>query len=284
MLLPAIITLQLLDALCFPVTRYGTLIIEPYTFAFFRFTVSSLILLAIVRSMKHLCPIERRDWWRIIVLAVLVIPLNQMLYMVGQARTAAGHGAFLYATAPVWIFVLAIIHLKEKVLARRAAGIVLAFAGVMTIMLGGKTTFGVEYLWGDIIIFAAVLGWSYYTVLGKPLVEKYGALRMTAYAIAIGSALYFPFGLYRALKFDYSGVTAGAWGAVAFMALGMSVALYGLWYWVLKYMEASRLAIWHNMFPVISAAVAYFTLGEPLTGTFVVGGIMVLGGVTVNEL
>lgn len=283
-LMGAVVLLQFLDALCFPVTRYGTLIIEPFTFAFFRVTVASAILLAVARIMKHAIPIDRRDWWRIIVLGILVIPLNQILFMVGQSRTAAGHGAFLYATAPVWIFVMAVFHLKERLNWRRVTGIALAFGGVMIIMLGGRTTFGIEYLWGDIIIFAGVLGWSYYTVLGKPLVEKYGAVRMTAYAMAIGAALYFPYGLYRALSFDYSEVTPGAWGAVAFMALGMSVGLYGLWYWVLKYVEASRLAVWHNMFPVISAAVAYFALAEPLTGAFVFGGILVLAGVTVTEV
>lgn len=283
-LLGTLILLQFLDALCFPVTRYGTLIIEPYTFAFFRVTISSAILLAVARMMKHSLAVDRRDWWRIIILGILVIPLNQILYMVGQSRTAAGHGAFLYATAPVWIFLMAVLHLKERVDWRRVTGIVLAFGGVMTIMLGGKATFGVEYVWGDVIIFVAVLGWSYYTVLGKPLVEKYGALRMTAYAMAIGSAIYFPLGLYRAVTFDYSNVTAGAWGAVAFMTLGMSVAMYGLWYWILKYVEASRLAVWHNMFPIISAAVAYFALGEPLTGAFVLGGILVLAGVTITEV
>lgn len=283
-LIPAIILLQILDALCFPITRFGTQIIEPFTFAFYRFAASSVILLAIVRLQKPQPPIERRDWWRIMVLAILIIPFNQTFYMVGQSMTAAGHGAFLFATAPVWIFVLAIVHLKEKLLWRRVVGIVVAFAGVVLIMSSGRAEFGVEYLWGDAIILVAVLAWSYYTVIGKPLVEKYGALRITGYALATGSALYLPFGLYRVIMFDHSQVTLGAWGAVAFMALGMSVALYVLWYWLLKYMDASRLAIWHNFFPVISAIVAFLWLGEPLTTAFVLGGSVVLAGVVITEI
>jgi len=279
-----ILLLQVLDALCFPVTRYGTQFIEPFTFAFYRFVISSIVLLAIVLSGKRRPPIERRDYWRIILLAILIIPFNQTLYMFGQSLTAAGHGAFLFATSPVWIFLLAIIHLKEKLLWQRMVGIVVAFAGVVAIMSSGSMEFGIEYLWGDLIILVAVLAWSYYTIIGKPLVEKYGALRITAYALGTGSALYFPFGLYRALVFDYSRATPGAWGAVAFMALGMSVLLYVLWYWVLKYMDASRLAIWHNLFPVISVIVAYFALGESLTTAFVFGGIVVLGGVIVAEV
>ncbi|UCE24310.1 MAG: DMT family transporter [Candidatus Zixiibacteriota bacterium] len=283
-LLPAIILLQLLDALCFPVTRFGIQQVEPFTFAFFRFTISSVILLAIVRLMKPEKQIARSDWWKIGLLAVIIIPGNQLMYMFGQSMTAAGHGAFLFATAPVWIFVLALIHLKEKVTWQKVLGIVLSFGGVLVIMLGGRVYFGTEYVWGDAVILIAVLAWSYYTIIGKPLVEKYGALRITAYALATGSALYFPYGLYCAITFDYSAVTAGAWGAVVYMALGMSVALYVLWYWVLKYMDASRLAIWHNLFPVVSVIVAYFLLGEPLTTSFVVGGMAVLAGVTITEV
>ncbi|UCG60311.1 MAG: DMT family transporter [Candidatus Zixiibacteriota bacterium] len=283
-LIPAIVLLQLLDAFCFPVTRFGVQLIEPFTFAFFRFTVSSIVLLSIVRIMKPGPPIVRADWWKIIMLSILIIPGNQMLYMFGQSKTAAGHGAFLFATSPVWIFLLAVFHLKEKVTWQKLAGMVLSFAGVLAIMLGGKAVFGAEYLWGDITVLLAVLAWCYYTIIGKRLVERYGAFRITAYALSIGSALYFPFGVYRAATLDYSQTTAGAWLAVAYMALGMSVALYVLWYWVLKHMEASRLAIWHNFFPVISAVVAYFALGEPLTATFVIGGILVLAGVTINEV
>ena len=283
-LVAAMILLQILDALCFPVTRYGTQIIEPFTFAFYRFVISSVILLVIVRLRGPYVPIARRDWWRIITLAILIIPGNQMLYMFGQSMTGAGHGAFLFATAPVWIFILAIIHLKEPLLPRRVIGIIVAFGGVLLLMLADGAEISAEYLKGDIIIVIAVLAWSYYTILGKPLVEKYGALRMTAYALAIGSALYFPFGFYRALNFDYSQTTVGAWGAVAFMALGMSVGLYVLWYWVLKYMEASRLAIWHNFYPIIAAAVAYFVLGEPLSIWFVFGGVAVLVGVIITEV
>jgi len=283
-LLPAIILLQILDALCFPVTRYGTQHIEPFTFAFFRFTVSSVVLLTVVRFMKPTPPIERKDWLKIMLLAVLIIPGNQLMYMFGQSMTAAGHGAFLFATAPVWIFVMAILHLKEKITWQRLSGVVLSFGGVLVIMLNGRLVFGPEYLWGDIIILIAVLAWCYYTIIGKPLVEKYGAFRITAYALASGSALYLPYGIYRALTFDYAQAPLGAWGAVAFMALGMSVALYVLWYWVLKYMDASRLAVWHNLFPVVSAVVAYYALGEPLTTAFVLGGILILAGVTINEV
>ena len=119
--------------------------------------------------------------------------------------------------------------------------------------------------------------------MGKGLVVKYGALRITAYALATGTVLYFPWGLYRAMQFDYSHVTMAAWGSVLYMALGLSVFVYVLWYWLLKHMETSQVAIYHNIQPVIASYLAWVFLGEPMTAAFLIGGAVVLAGVITSE-
>jgi drug/metabolite transporter (DMT)-like permease len=154
---------------------------------------------------------------------------------------------------------------------------------VTTIMWSGLADFGSEYLLGDLIIVVSVVAWGYYTVLGKPLVEKYGALRVTAYALAFGSAMYLPFGAWFALKYDYSQATLGAWGSVVYMALGLSVIVYVLWYWLLKHLDASRIAIYHNIQPILASTVAYLFLGEALSSAFLVGGVIVILGVLIAE-
>ncbi|MDH4157100.1 MAG: DMT family transporter, partial [candidate division Zixibacteria bacterium] len=67
-------------------------------------------------------------------------------------------------------------------------------------------------------------------------------------------------------------------------ALGVSVAAYVLWYWVLKFMDVSRIAVFHNLQPIIATVVAYFWLGEQLGLSFFVGGIIVLAGVMTAEV
>jgi len=280
----AMIILQSVAGVCYPIAKYGLTIIDPFTFAFYRFILSSVVLLAIVFSRKREPQIERRDWWKIAGVGFIIIPFNQTLFLVGQSLTGAGHGAFLFATTPVWVFVLAVIYLKEKANWRRTLGISVATSGVMAIMWSGLADFGSEYLWGDVIILVSVIAWGYYTVLGKKLVQKYGALRMTAYALSIGSAVYLPFGFYFALKYDYSQATWAAWGSVAYMAIGLSVVVYVLWYWLLKYLDASRIAVYHNIQPIIASAVAYAFLGESLSLVFLIGGAVVIAGVIVTEL
>lgn len=63
----------------------------------------------------------------------------------------------------------------------------------------GALMFAATPFW---ICLLAVLVWTYYTVLGWPLVRRYGALRVTPYALAAGSLSYAPFGAYRTMMGD----------------------------------------------------------------------------------
>ncbi|HOP07078.1 MAG TPA: EamA family transporter [candidate division Zixibacteria bacterium] len=284
LLLAAIAVQQSVASFAYPVAKYGLAIIEPFTFAFYRFVLASVILLGLTRTKKYGTPIARRDWPKIWLLGILIIPLNQTLFLYGQSLTAAGHGAVLFATTPIWVYILAMIHLDEKFLWLRVFGIALALIGAVMVMSVGAIKVGTEYLMGDMIIVVSVVAWAYYTVLGKTMVRQYGALRLTAYSVACGSVLYFPFGVYHAIKFDYSQTNWGAWGAVAYMAVGLSLIVYVIWFWLIKYLDASRAAVYQNVQPIIASIVAYFWLGEGLGPMFILGGVTVLVGVVISEI
>lgn len=275
---------QTLGALAFPISKYGLHYIEPFTFAFYRFILASVCLLLLVYFKDYKNKIDKKDYWKIIGLGFLIIPINQTLYLYGQSMTAAGHGSLLFATSPIWILIAAVIHLKERPGIRRVIGIIIAMSGVIIVMASGALELGTEYLLGDIIILIAVIAWGYYTIFGKKLVQKYGAIRVTAYALASGSAMYLPFGFYSAYTFDYASAPPQSWLAVVYMAIGTSLIAYVLWYWVLKFFEASRIAVFHNLQPFIAAGVAYVWLGEPLGTAFIIGGLVAILGVVVAEV
>ena len=67
------------------------------------------------------------------------------------------------------------------------------------------------------------------------------------------------------------------------LALGLSVFVYVLWYWLLKHLDASRIAIYHNIQPILASTVAYLFLGEVLSSAFLVGGAIVIFGVLIAE-
>ncbi len=284
LLLAVIVLQQVFAAMTFPAAKYGLAHIDPFTFAFYRTVIAGVLLLLLVRARRYATTVSRADRWRIAGLGALIIWLNQVAYLVGQVTTTAGDAALLFATTPIWICLLARLHLKERIPGRRILGIGIAIAGVVIIIWRGAIGFGREHLLGDLIVFGSVLAWAAYSIFGKPLVQKYGALRVTAYALCAGAVCYFPYGLFRALTCEYAGVPLLAFASIVSVALGTSIMSYLLWYWVLKHMEASRVAAYHNLQPIIATATAHFLLGETLGLTFLIGGFVILAGVITTEV
>ncbi len=258
--------------------------LSPFEVALFRFTIAGgfyagLWLWSAVR-------IARRDLLALAGLGVLGIPVNQGFFLYGMSLTTPGHGALLYALAPVFVFLLARWRLGERATALKLAGVALAFAGVVVVLVG-RGAVGIAVagrgLLGDLLVLVAVVAWSVWAVAAKPYAERYGVLASTGVAIAAGSAAYLPVGLALSDLGAFGRASGGAWGSVLYLTLAQSVVAYLLYYWALRRSDASRVAIWSNTQPVLAAALAWALYGEAVTATFVAGGAMVIAGVVLTE-
>lgn len=275
---------QIVTALAFPMAKLGLNEIEPFTYALFRFALASIVYIPVLFLLRKKKVIPLRVHLKIFLIGIIIIPLNQVVFLVGQSRTTAGHSSLLFATIPIFIYILAIIFLKEKATIRQTLGIIIAAVGVYLILSNGHFEFDGDYLVGDLLILVAVLAWAVATIMVKPLAVEYGAFRVTGLALLYGSLLYMPYGIYRFLSFDTSTLTISAYISVLYLALVVSVLAYFLWYWVLKYMAASRVAVIQNIQPIIATAVAVVLLNETIGQNFIIGGIIIIAGVIITEL
>ena len=279
-----IVIQQFLGALAFPITKIGLRDVPPFTFAFFRFLIATTVMLALMPWLGDKVRIPRRDALKIAGLGVMIVVLNQALYIYGQNFTTATHGSLLFAFTPIFIYLFSLLILKERFTLRRGVGVTLAVIGAVIIVSQRGVVFNRDMLYGDFVILVAVIIWGLYTVLGKPLVERYGAFKVTAYAALAGTLVYFPFGVYMTWDVDLGSISAAGWGAVIYLGTGLSVGAYVLWYWAIRYFEASRIAPFHNLQPIFVVALAYFMIDETITWTFALGGLLVLAGVLFVEL
>ncbi len=275
---------QFLASLAFPLAKLGLLELDPFVFAFLRFSIASIIYIPILLILRKGRRIPIRDNIRIFIIGIVLIPFNQVIFLIGQARTSAGHASLLFATIPIFIYILAILFLGEKPTWRRTLGILIAAGGVYLILAGGASRFGGEFLAGDLLILVAVLAWAIGTIMAKPLLKKYGAFRVTGLALVYGSLLYIPYGFYRIYDVGLIGHSYKAWISVLYLAIGVSILAYFLWYWVLKYLEASRMGVIQNIQPVIATAVAAMILSETISSNFIIGGLIVIFGVVLTEI
>ena len=141
------------------------------------------------------------------------------------------------------------------------------------------------------VIFLAVIAWSFYTVQSKPLIVRHGAFHMSALSLIGGAIMFAPLGAYEtfdggtvSLAFSLSSLTTGEWGGILYLGLGTSVISYLLWFYALGKIETSKAAVFANAQPVVTSILSFVILGQTISGSFVLGGILTIAGVLLTQI
>jgi drug/metabolite transporter (DMT)-like permease len=225
----------------------------------------------------------RGAWLSVLFFGFLVGPLNQGLFLYGLERSKPVHASLLYALQPIGVYLVMLFAGREKVTWRRVGGIALAFAGVTVLLTGHGLREALAPLVGDLFILGGVAAWVLYTTEGSRFAAVHGPVRTTAWsmiAAALWSLPALPFVAEPARLFHASAV---ALGCVGFLVVFTSVLAYLLWYYALTHLEPSRVAVFANLQPVVTALGAWALLGQALVWEVYVGGALVLAGVRLAQ-
>jgi len=257
---------------------------DPMALAQFRFVLATLGLFALLAARRQLdLGSLRGSWGALAFLGFIGTTLNQGLFLGGLLHSTSAHGALLYAATPIVVLCLAFARGQERASRRRVVGVVLAFAGVVYLLLGRGLTFDRRWIGGDFLIFLAVIAWAVYTTRGKELIARLKPLPVTAWGMLFGTLFFLPVGTPALLAQDWTRVTASGWWCLAYISFLTSITSYLLWGWALSRIEASRVAVFTNLQPIATALLAWMVFREPLTLHFVVATVFVLTGVWLAE-
>jgi drug/metabolite transporter (DMT)-like permease len=136
---------------------------------------------------------------------------------------------------------------------------------------------------GDAVMMTGAIGFAIYSVLGKRVAARYDALTMTAFNHFTGAIVVLPIVFYEAhaLLIDarWRRIPWQSWTAVIYMAVFSSAVAYVLYFWLLKYLQASQLAAFTYLLPVFATILGIVWLGERGSLMQIVGGALALAGV-----
>lgn len=270
--------------LTFVVTKAVIAEVPPLFLALLRFIIASAFLLALVQPRGGLSLLPRPIPWRTLTLMGLTgVTTFYLAFNLALANTSATSSALLQGAVPVFIAILAIPFLGERLVLRRAVGIGASIVGVAVIVLvGGGGGDAPNPLLGDLFMLVAVLAWCVYTIVGKRL-EHVSALAVTTYSTLIGTVFLVPFGVYDLILRPPTHISLGGWLGVLYLAIGASALTSLLWNRALHAMDAGQVANFINLVPVIGVASAALILGEPILLVQLFGGGLVLLGVWLSS-
>lgn len=208
---------------------------------------------------------------------------NQIFFITGIRRTTPAHSSLVVALLPIVVVLLANVMLGERLTPLKIAGMGVALSGVILISLREGWSFSRDTLGGDGITFCGVCAFAYYTVAGKSVVPRLGALRATALAFLSGGLLILPLSLPAALHQNWGALTPRGWLSLAYVAFVSTFLCYLLYFGALSRIESGKVAAFMYLQPVVAGVASYFLLGETLHGHFLLGGLAVLAGVFLAE-
>lgn len=195
----------------------------------------------------------------------------------GPGATAA-MGAVLIATTPLWTLLFGLLRRDETLTVRRTLGSLVAFAGVVVVVILGRGDADFSLAKKAALVLLAPIFWSWYSILGKPLANAHGGLFFTGMSMCIGTLMLAPYGVW--IGFDpVADFTPGLWGWLAYLSLAATVAGYAIWNHALQQRTPAQLTSWIYLIPVVATVAAWIVLGETITPWLALGAALVLFGV-----
>jgi drug/metabolite transporter (DMT)-like permease len=249
------------------------------------FVVCIIFIFLLLLYPKRISKLHKKDILPIFFLGFFGVMVYHFGLNYGQELISPGAASLIIATIPVFIIILALIFLKERIGLRKLFGIIIALSGVVIISVWGtqEATIEIEYIFAALaVLFAAMMG-AFYTIGGKKLLERYDGLSLTVYAMLLGSIGLIPF-LSKSLIDEVAAMSTNTWLAVIFLGACSTIVGYVIWYVALEMKTASEISVYLYAVPVISTIVSYFMLGYKITELFVLGGLFVIAGLIIVNM
>lgn len=219
----------------------------------------------------------------LVAIGVFGVALNQFLFVLGLSRTSVAHSSILANLSPIIVLLLASARGLERLTAPKLTGVLVALTGVALLRIFDTRPGGEATLAGDALTFCGAIAFSIFTVIGKPAANRYGTVTVNTFAYAGGALLMSPVTLWQSGGFDFSAVPFSAWAGLFYMALLPSVICYLIYYYALARMEASRLATFSYLQPLLAIVFGVFLLHEQVSLALALSGAVIFGGISITE-
>lgn len=240
------------------------------------FQVFQLLMRRLPRDPRHV-PIPFREQWKLVGLSILGISLNQTLFLLGLRLTTPFAVTLLSATIPVATAVLAVLLRQDVLRGRTVLGLACALAGVLTLTGIGTIDRGA------LLVATNSVAYSLYLVLSRKVVQRHGALPVVTWLFTWGALGFAAFGalpLARAIPH----LTPRGMMYLAYIIAMPTIVAYSFNAWALARTTPTVVTVYIYLQPVITALIAWFQLGQGVTGRTVLAGLLILSGVAITTL
>ena len=270
-----------------PIIKYTLGGISTIPFLVYRFGISSLLsIFLLIPTYKSI--IKNNILVESIIFGFLTSTVALGLLFLGMEKTTVLDMSFITLTAPLMIAIGGALFLKDRITKREKLGITIAFFGSLITIIQPifENGININQITGNLLIFAYLLVNTVSVIMAKRLVRKGASpIALTSLSFIIGFISFAPLILFSD-SFSLSTLTSLPFPyhlGVLFMAIMSGNIAYTLWVKGQKTIEVSEAALFNYLYPVFSAPLAVYWLGEKVTLAFLLGALIIIIGVIIAE-
>ncbi len=254
--------------------------IPPLLAAAIRSAVAAGLLLAYARARGEEVFLRGRDLWHGAVIGILFALDFFFLYW-GLAFTHASRGTIFLYMQPFWVAIGAHFLLPDDRLTwLKGAGLVLAFAGLVSVFGSRSATLGPRFWIGDLMELAAAIFWAATTIYIKKVIgNREFTHHQTLFAQLVFSIPVLSAGSLLFERGQSLSLTAPVLGAFAYQCIVIAFFSYLLWFWMIHRFAVSRLASFTFLAPLFSVMLSGLVLREPIPLLLWIGLVLVGAGI-----
>lgn len=232
--------------------------------------------------------IAKKDIGRLILVGLFGVSLNQLFFFNGLMLTSPVNSSIIMTSAPILVFCLSMIFLKERLNWSKGIGIGLGAVGATILIFLGQSGDHHSSAVGDLFILINAFSYGMYLVLVKPLMQKYRPMTVITWAFTFGTMfvlLYPPtWGqVYDLIQID---VPVNVWLRIGFVVIFVTFLAYLFSVIALKYVTPTVTSSYIYFQPLLAALFvilfSYFGFEDysgGLTWTKGACGLLIFAGV-----
>ncbi|MGY3240375.1 drug/metabolite transporter (DMT)-like permease [Bradyrhizobium sp. USDA 4472] len=246
-----------------PVTKFLLSELPPLTLRGVTGVLGALLLAALALVRGDSLTVARAVWPRLITAAVLNVTGWMVLMGLALLWLPASEAALIAYTMPVWASLIAWPVLGERPTVLRTIALVMAFAGLASIMGGNGIAASAEKAPGIIMALSGAIGFAVGTVFSKKYPIHLPPITAAAWQIGIGCLPISVIGLLIETS-HLDKVTPTGWWLLVYSTVVQFCIAYVSWFAALARLPASVAAIGTMAVPVIGVVASAIALHEPL--------------------
>ena len=253
------------------VTRAGVPLLTAMAW---RYVLGAALLLGVV-DIKQLRSVPKQRFVQLLLIGGFGQALITYLSLHALEYIPVGPLAFLFYTYPAWVALLAAMRRTEKLTSMRAIALTLALVGV-TVMVGAPSTDKLNPI-GVILALASALLYSAYLPSLEHLQQGMPAL-VSTFLLVVGAAVTFVIAALLTRELDLP-TGMPVWSNIFVLALVSTVIAFSTLIKGLSVLGPVRTAIIATIEPFFTGILGVAVLGNQLTITTLVGGVLIAAAV-----